>query len=131
MKFYDRKTELEKLDKFETLADRNFFFIRITGRRRIGKTLLVRQYLKRTDCQSLYFFVTKKKQKLLLEEYSTIISAQFEEYSGISFKDFDDFFKFIFSQLKRKKIIVVFDEFQNYKSVYLQIVRAYVGQKPL
>lgn len=25
MKFYDRKTELEKLDKFETLADRNFF----------------------------------------------------------------------------------------------------------
>jgi AAA+ ATPase superfamily predicted ATPase len=97
MKFYDRKTELEKLDKFATLADRNFFFIRITGRRRIGKTLLIRQYLKGADCQSLYFFVTKKKQKLLLDEYSTIISVQFEEYSGISFKDFDDFFRFIFS----------------------------------
>ncbi len=25
MKFYDRKTELEKLVKFETMADRDFF----------------------------------------------------------------------------------------------------------
>lgn len=117
MKFYDRKVELEKLNKFENLADRNFFFIRITGRRRIGKTLLIREYLKGTNSHSLYFFVTKKKQKLLLDEYSTIISEQFEEYTGISFKDFDDFFKFLFSLLKREKIIVVFDEFQNCKYV--------------
>ncbi|MDQ1354944.1 MAG: uncharacterized protein QG657_5253 [Acidobacteriota bacterium] len=117
MKFYDRQEELEKLASFENLADRNLFFIRMTGRRRIGKTLLVREYLKRTDAQSLYFFVTKKKEKLLLEEYSAIISEQLNEFPGIGFKDFDDFFKFLFSLLKRKKIIAVFDEFQNFKYV--------------
>jgi uncharacterized protein len=117
MKFYDRKAELEKLNKYENLTDRNFFFIRITGRRRIGKTILIREYLKKTGNQSLYFFVTKKKQKLLLDEYSTILSEQFPDFSGVSFKDFDDFFKFLFSLLKRKRVIVVFDEFQNCKYV--------------
>jgi AAA+ ATPase superfamily predicted ATPase len=117
MKFYDRQKELEKLASFENLADRNLFFIRMTGRRRIGKTLLVREYLKKINTQSLYFFVTKKKEKLLLEEYAAIISEQLNEYVGIGFKDFDDFFKFLFALLKRKKIIIVFDEFQNFKYV--------------
>jgi len=117
VKFYDRKTELKKLNKFESLAKDNFFFIRITGRRRIGKTLLIREYLKTTKNHSLYFFVTKKKEKLLLDEYSDIIAEQFPEYAGISFKDFDDFFKFLFSLMKRKRTIVIFDEFQNAKYV--------------
>ncbi|MCP5046893.1 MAG: ATP-binding protein [bacterium] len=117
MKFYDRKDELEKLAKFETLAERELFFIRVTGRRRIGKTLLIREYLNRSASGALYFFVTKKKEKLLLEEYSTIISEQFTRYPGIGFKDFDDFFKFLFSLMKEEKRIVVFDEFQNFKYV--------------
>ena len=117
MKFYDRKDELEKLEKFEKLGQRNFFFIRVTGRRRIGKTLLIREYLKRTELPSLYFFVTKKKEKLLLDEYSRIISDKFDEYSGTAFRDFDDFFKFLFNLMKRKKLVVVFDEFQNFKYV--------------
>lgn len=117
MKFYDRKDELEKLDKFETLAQRNLFFIRITGRRRIGKTLLIREYVKRAKTPSLYFFVTKKKEKPLLDEYSRIISERFDEYSGVGFRDFDDFFKFLFNFMKREKLVVVFDEFQNFKYV--------------
>jgi uncharacterized protein len=117
MKFYDRKTELDKLKKFETLANQSFFFIRVTGRRRIGKTILIGEYFKRSDCASLYFYVTKKKEKLLLDEYSSIIAETFDEYQGIGFKDFDDFFKFLFNLLNRKKTIAVFDEFQNFKYV--------------
>jgi AAA+ ATPase superfamily predicted ATPase len=67
MKFYDREPELQRLHRFEKLAHQALFFIRVTGRRRIGKTLLIRQYLGQTQCQSLYFFVTKKKEKLLLD----------------------------------------------------------------
>ena len=117
MKFYDRELELQRLHRFEKLAHEALFFIRVTGRRRIGKTLLIRQYLGQTQCQSLYFYVTKKKGKLLLDEYASIIADQLDEYTGISFKDFDDFFKFLFTLLKRKKLIVVFDEFQNSRYV--------------
>lgn len=117
MKFYDRKDELVKLEKFEKLARKNLFFIRVTGRRRIGKTLLVREYLERTNTPTLYFFVTRKKEKPLLDEYAAIVSGQFDDYPGIGFRDFDDFFKFLFNLMKRKKLVVVFDEFQNFKYV--------------
>lgn len=52
-----------------------------------------------------------------MDEYATIISEQLDEYLGIKFQDFDDFFKFLFALLKRKKITVVFDKFQNFKYV--------------
>ncbi|MCP4153474.1 MAG: ATP-binding protein [bacterium] len=117
MKFYDRKNELEKLAKFEDLAETNLFFIRITGRRRIGKTLLIREHLAEKQHPSLYFFVTKKKEKPLLDEYAAAISENFSRFSGIAFKDFDDFFKFIFNLLRNEKVTVVFDEFQNFKYV--------------
>lgn len=117
MKFYDREPELQRLHRFEKLANQALFFIRVTGRRRIGKTLLIHKYLEQTQCLSLYFFVTKKKEKLLLDEYASIVADQLDEYTGISFKDFDDFFKFLFTLLKRKNLIVVFDEFQNARYV--------------
>lgn len=117
MKFYGRREELEKLEKFEKLADRNLFFIRITGRRRIGKTLLAREFLKKTEVPSLYFFVTKKKARLLLDEYAKVISDSLKDYPGIGFGNFDDFFTFLFSLMTQKKMVVVFDEFQNFKYV--------------
>ena len=117
MKFYDRDDELFRLARYEELAQENFFFIRVTGRRRIGKTVLVREYLKRSDSPSLYFFVTKKKQKLLLDEYASIISGAFDEFSGVTFRDFDDFFTFLFKLMARQTVLVIFDEFQNFKYV--------------
>lgn len=117
MRFYNRETELDRIKKLEGLSRENLFFIRVTGRRRIGKTLLMREYLKRTGGSSLYFFVTKKKEKLLLEEYAQVVAQQYPQYAGTGFKDFDHFFMFLFSLLKREKIMVVFDEFQNFKYV--------------
>jgi AAA+ ATPase superfamily predicted ATPase len=117
MKFYDRNEELEKLEKFLELSRQNLFFIRISGRRRIGKTLLVRQFLSKAKIPSLYFFVTKKKEKPLLDEYASIIREQFPDFTGISFNHFDDFLAFIFNLMKRREVIVVFDEFQNFKYV--------------
>lgn len=117
MKFYDRLTELERLQSFQKLAEQNFFFIRVTGRRRIGKTLLVREYLNRSNRTALYFFVTKKKEKPLLDEYSRIIAGTLDQYSGIRFNDFDDFFTFLFRLLEKEKLLIVFDEFQNFRYV--------------
>ena len=44
--FYGRSKELQELQ--DILARRRWFFVRITGRRRIGKTALVQQALART-----------------------------------------------------------------------------------
>src|SRR5689334_2040514 len=42
--FYGRRTELEQLASI--LGRRRFFFVKLTGRRRIGKTTLIQQAIK-------------------------------------------------------------------------------------
>ena len=67
MKFYNREQELELLDNISMNA--GFKLVVIYGRRRIGKTRLVREFLK--DKDFAYIFVPRYKTKdLFLEEIS-------------------------------------------------------------
>ena len=58
MKFYDRKNELEVLQKTESLSHNISQMTFIAGRRRIGKTRLIKEAF--NDKKLLYFFVSKK-----------------------------------------------------------------------
>ncbi|MCA9756428.1 MAG: ATP-binding protein [Candidatus Eisenbacteria bacterium] len=51
--FYGRSKELQELQ--DILARRRWFFVRITGRRRIGKTALVQQALARTGHGQMFY----------------------------------------------------------------------------
>lgn len=44
-KFYDRKKELESLEQIEKNSFKNANFTLITGRRRIGKTILFKKFI--------------------------------------------------------------------------------------
>lgn len=52
MKFYDRENEMTALKKYEKLSNKNAQFIVITGRRRIGKTTLIKRAF--TEIQSYH-----------------------------------------------------------------------------
>jgi len=54
MKFYDRKNELEVLQKAESLSNNISQMTFIVGRRRIGKTRLIKEAF--NDKKLLYFF---------------------------------------------------------------------------
>ncbi|MEA3544900.1 MAG: hypothetical protein U9R69_06725 [Thermodesulfobacteriota bacterium] len=69
MKFYNREKELGLLRRIEKSSQVSSRMTVIVGRRRIGKTKLVQQAF--TD--KLYFFVAKKNEVLLCEEFSAII----------------------------------------------------------
>lgn len=60
MRFFDRKTEIEKLQRIEELSKDVAQFTVISGRRRIGKTSLVRKAYEGRDI--LYLFVSRKFQ---------------------------------------------------------------------
>ena len=67
MKFYNRETELKILQQTKIQSrDRSRMTI-ITGRRRIGKTRLITESL-REDVY-LYFFVARKAENLLCQEF--------------------------------------------------------------
>lgn len=59
MKFYDRENEMTALKKYEKLSNKKAQFIVITGRRRIGKTTLIKRAF--TDISFLYFKETRTR----------------------------------------------------------------------
>lgn len=115
MKFYNRDKELEILEKIEKMSENQAQMTTIIGRRRVGKTELIRHFLQKKP-NFFYFFVEKKKNEPLLEEFTGILKQKYPFLTN-PFKDWDSFFEFIFEMSKKEGMIVVFDEFQNFKFV--------------
>lgn len=110
MKFYDREQELEALRKVEEISSHDAQMTVITGRRRIGKTTLIKRAF--TKIPFVYFFVGKKSEALLCEELSDIIREELGEDLG-SFTSFPRLLKAILNISKRRNFTLVMDEFQN------------------
>jgi len=112
MKFYDREDETKAL---KTIEERSALYAQmtvITGRRRIGKTTLIRHSF--ADIPFLYFFVARKSEAMLCEELSGIIREVLHEDLG-DFSSFARMFGAVMKLSKRRNFTLVFDEFQNLK----------------
>ena len=112
MKFYDRETELALLRELTERSAQYSQFTAIFGRRRIGKTELVRQHLQN---RGIYFFVEKRPSNALLAEFSATLKSHIAH--APAFTDWKDFFVFLFAETQRQPLIVVFDEFQNFLTI--------------
>ncbi len=115
MKFYDREKELEKLHMLASSLEKRGKTVVLYGRRRIGKTTLVKKAFMEHD-NFLYFFVARKEGKLLLRDFSEILSEFLSKKGVVSgeFTRWESFFRAIFSYSRKEDTIVVFDEFQNF-----------------
>lgn len=119
MKFYNRKKELETLVHIEKMANSHAQMTVIVGRRRVGKTELIRHFLEGgKNC--FYFFVERKRSQPLLEEFTNILNQKYSLLVN-PFLKWDNFFQFIFEISKKEPIIVVLDEFQNFKFVDVSV----------
>ena len=110
MKFYDRTKELEALRIIEQLSATSAQMTVMTGRRRIGKTTLIKTAF--TEIPFVYFFVGKKSETLLCSELAEIIRETLGEDLG-DFSSFPRLLGAILSIAKRRNFTLVFDEFQN------------------
>ncbi|ASJ07746.1 ATPase [Thermococcus siculi] len=115
--FYDRERELEKLNSVHSQPGSTF--VVIYGRRRVGKTALAREFLR--GKLGLYFFVGEKDEALLLEEFQEEVeknlSGYLPGYLKPRFSTLEELFEFILDFSRERKIVVVFDEFQNFRFV--------------
>ena len=110
MKFYDRTKEIEALRRIEQLSATSAQMTVMTGRRRIGKTTLIKTAF--TKIPFVYFFVGKKSETLLCSELVEIIRETLGEDLG-DFSSFPRLLGAILSIAKRRNFTLVFDEFQN------------------
>lgn len=116
MRFYDRERELARLGEIASLSEEAAHLMVITGRRRVGKTQLVRQFAEGRE-DFLYFFVSKKKPLVLLDEFRELLAAKAPLLKTAGFASFGDFFTAVFYLMQERPLFVVFDEFQNFQQV--------------
>lgn len=67
MKFYGRKSGLAELRKIRELSHETARFTVVTGRRRVGKTELVKQALKTGDDLFVYLPITRQNEATLCD----------------------------------------------------------------
>lgn len=115
MRFYDRNIELERLKKASNLARNSAQMTTIIGRRRVGKTELAVKFLEDVK-DGVYFFVSRKKIFSLVSEFGDGLRHINPSVIGET-SSMDEFLKILFETAMAKPIVVVFDEFQNFKYV--------------
>ncbi len=114
MIFYDREIETETLQRIETTSHDFAQMTIITGRRRIGKTTLIKHAY--AGKEIIYFFVARKSETLLCQELADTAHDVLGEDIG-SFTSISRLFSVLMHIAQRRHFTLVFDEFQNFKFV--------------
>ena len=115
MKFFGRKKELKILEESNQRSQESAQIIVITGRRRIGKTLLSSHFTEHKP--HLYLFVSKKSEPLLCEEFVKQIKHSLEWPVYGEFTQFKDLFALLLEIAKIKPFVLVVDEFQEFLNI--------------
>ena len=116
MRFFDREQEFEKLREIEEVSHEVAQFTIITGRRRIGKTEMVKKFYENKTM--LYFFVARKAEAdlcdIFVDEIHTKLGIPMLDSKGMSFAAV---FKFIMELSQTQHINLFIDEFQDFYRV--------------
>lgn len=117
MKFYGRESEIDELRKVREISHRFARFTVVTGRRRIGKTELVRQaFDDRTD-PYLHLVITKKTEKIQCEK----LQEEVVRVLGMTIHGTCTHFSELFEELMKESVsrpfTLVLDEFQEFDKV--------------
>jgi len=113
LKFYNREKELKKLKNIKELSKERAKMTIIIGRRRIGKTTLIKE----AYSKKLYFFVSKKNEALLCEEFIKIIQQQLDIKIFGEIRRFKELFEFLMELSTKKDFTLIIDEFQEFLSI--------------
>jgi len=108
MKFINRQLELDELNK-RWKEDASEFFI-IYGKRRVGKTELIKQFIK--DKPSIYFVADKRSERDQLKELGMLFGNYFNDKLLVKngFDEWLDLFQYLKENIKDRFIFAV-DEY--------------------
>jgi len=106
--FLGREKEMLDLEKY--YAKDGFGLAIVYGCKRIGKTTIIREFIK--DKSYLLFSAEEANDYLNLTDFSTKIKEFFQLPSSMPpFKNCSDAFRFIAQSAKNKKIVIAIDEY--------------------
>lgn len=104
--FIGRKDELKTLNQFH--GTNRFEMLIVYGRRRVGKTKLLAEFIKDKDA---IFFVAEENNDLLnKEKFTKIMLNHHGDDIKIFFEQWEDIFKYIVSKVDKQRLVIVIDE---------------------
>lgn len=108
MHFYDRSAELADLESITKKKAAQF--VALYGRRRIGKTALLTRWLAKQRIATAMWTAQRSTSKWLLESASRAFS-EITGSSGAVFGSWEALFEALGKAAKRRRVIIVIDEF--------------------
>ncbi|MDR0311851.1 MAG: AAA family ATPase [Acidobacteriota bacterium] len=114
MRFFDRDAEICRLQEIAKKSKENAQFTVVTGRRRIGKTQLL---LHASGQPALYFFVTRKAEPFLCQDFQEEISSKLGIPILGNIADFGRLFQFLMQVSSEKHFTLIIDEFQEFLNI--------------
>ncbi|MBI2172950.1 MAG: ATP-binding protein [Candidatus Aenigmarchaeota archaeon] len=113
-RFYDRRVELKQLtEKFGSMKGGEL--IVMYGRRRVGKTEIIKRFLETIEAKKLYYYVDLVERPVLISGMQGEIGKQIGE--APLFNTWDDFFAYIIKESEKGKFVLAIDEFQRFLQV--------------
>lgn len=113
MTFINRKKELAALEDEFAQTERRASMAVIYGRRRIGKTELIKNFINRKP--HIYFLATLQSKEEVVENFSHKAAECFHDAATMEnpHTTWDTFFKYLVREIKNRKqpIVLAFDEF--------------------
>lgn len=129
MNFIGRKEELEQLRY--AYSTEEYEGILVYGRRRIGKSELIKESFKTEKCKIVYYECVKVSEESNVRAFAEVIGNIFKIPTP-AFSSFGDAVEFLFKCSVKEKIILVIDEYpylrekiQGCDSVFQKIIDTY------
>ena len=108
MKFYGRQSQRKLLRRMLSMDEMQTALI--YGRRRVGKSELIKQVLREEKITGIYYECKETTEKNNVESLSEIVSDTFG-YPRLSFNDMEELLRFLFEKAEEKGFVVVLDEY--------------------
>lgn len=101
-----REDELNYL--YELYNNNSFEFLIMYGRRRVGKTTILTEFVRNTN--AIFYPANEKNDALNLEEFSKLIQLHFDNNFIASFKSWAEAFEYIGNKVNKRTTLII-DEF--------------------
>lgn len=111
MKFYGRNQEITRLLQLDDQSKQTSVFTLLVGRRRTGKTTLVKQAF--ANKPMLYFFVSHKSEQILCQELQKTIESVLGLHLYGQVNKFADLLRELMIYSEQKHVTFMIDEFQR------------------
>jgi len=105
--FIGREKELNNLN--ELFEQNRFHLFVLYGRRRVGKTTLLKEFCK--DKDSIFFSAEQSNEKMNFEKFSYAIFEHYGESNIEPFSGFENALRYINDKQGKERLVLVIDEF--------------------